>query len=80
MPDPVRAANEPGQIPPRIELIRPSPGATTHGGGVLRESIFINAVTAMMSAVTFVFVVALLFWADEITSPQWKYLFTFPGG
>ncbi|AER47498.1 hypothetical protein PBI_DYLAN_70 [Mycobacterium phage Dylan] len=73
---PERPAN-PGPVPPNIHLITPAP---SEDGGVLRESGLITVVAAMMSVVTLVLVVALLFWADSITSTQWKYLFTFPGG
>lgn len=86
MAEPSKSANADGThdtpvpFPPHIENIRPTVEAVVGTGSILRESRFINMVTVMMSLVTAMFVVALVLWSDQVTSPQWRYLFTFPGG
>jgi len=44
----------------------------------LREVV--PVVTALIAAITAVFVTMLVFAAHLVTSPQWRYLFSVPGG
>lgn len=70
----------PVPVPPHIETVYPNVEAAVRSNPVMRESGFIRMVTGAMCAITAVFTFALIFWSDQVTSPQWRYLFTFPGG
>lgn len=76
-------AETPVPVPPCISNICPTVESVVNSegdNGVLRESRLVHGVTWATAVLTAFFAVALILWSDQVTSPQWRYLFTFPGG
>ncbi len=46
---------------------------------VARESVVLAGLSWMATVLTGLFALAMWGWADDMTSKQWRYLFSFPG-